>query len=84
MHETKGFCRNAPQKVHPNFAQNLGRQILGNTFSALNWSGLNYFLEFSDFFSELLGASGSEVPDSSRETFETFRGFGALGSAEGG
>ena len=29
----KGFSRNSSQKVHPNFAQNLGRQILGNTFS---------------------------------------------------
>ena len=32
----KGFCRNSPQKVHPNFAQNLGRQILRNTFSGLD------------------------------------------------
>ena len=29
----KGFSRNSPQKVHANFARNLGRQILGNTFS---------------------------------------------------
>ena len=28
------FNRNSPQKVHPNFAQNLGRHILGNTFSS--------------------------------------------------
>ena len=35
IHKIKGFSRNSPQKVHPNFAQNLGRQILGNTFSGL-------------------------------------------------
>ena len=35
IHKKKGFRRNSPQKVHPNFAQNLGRQILGNTFSGL-------------------------------------------------
>ena len=29
------FRRNSPQKVHPKFAQNLGKQILGNTFSGL-------------------------------------------------
>ena len=36
----KGFSRNSPQKVHPNFAENLGREILGNTFSGLEkiWS----------------------------------------------
>ena len=28
----KGFGRNSRQKVHPNFAQNLGRQILGIPF----------------------------------------------------
>ena len=33
----KGFSRNSPRKVHPNFAQNLGRKILGNTFSGLNY-----------------------------------------------
>ena len=32
----KGFGGNSPRKVHPNFAQNMGRQILGNTFSGLN------------------------------------------------
>ena len=31
----KGFSRNSPPKVHLNFAQNLGRQILGNTLSGL-------------------------------------------------
>ena len=35
IHKIKGFSRNSPQKVHPNFAQNLGRQILGNTFLGL-------------------------------------------------
>ena len=35
----KGFSRNSPQKVHPNFAQNLGSRILGNTFSGLNKRG---------------------------------------------
>ena len=35
IHKMKGFSRNSPQKVHPNFAQNLGRQILGNTFLGL-------------------------------------------------
>ena len=39
IHKMKGFSRNSPQKVHPNFAQNLGRQILGNTLSGLkNWN----------------------------------------------
>ena len=37
IHNMKGFSRNSPQKVHPNFAENLGRQILGNTF----WSAAN-------------------------------------------
>ena len=32
-HKIKGFSKNSLQKVHPNFAKNLGRQILGNTFS---------------------------------------------------
>ena len=36
-HRMKGFSRNSLQKVHPNFAQNLGRQILGNTFSGLKF-----------------------------------------------
>ena len=35
-HKRKDFSRNSPQKVHPNFAGNLGREILGNTFSGLN------------------------------------------------
>ena len=35
IHDMKGFMRNSPPKVHPNFAQNLGREILGNTFSVL-------------------------------------------------
>ena len=28
IHKIKGFSRNSRQKVYPNFAQNLGRQIL--------------------------------------------------------
>ena len=36
IHEMKGFGRNSPQNVHPNFAQSLGRQILGNTFPSPN------------------------------------------------
>ena len=36
IHKMKGFCRNSLQKVHANFAQKLGRQILGNTFSGRN------------------------------------------------
>ena len=37
IRKMKGFSSgNSPQKVHPNFAQNLGRQILGNTFSGLD------------------------------------------------
>ena len=36
IHKLKGFSMNSPQEVHPNFAQNLGRQILGNTFSGLD------------------------------------------------
>ena len=43
----KGFSRNSPQKVHPNFAQNLGRQILGNTFSGLNKIQSRFFVTFS-------------------------------------
>ena len=35
IHKMKGFGKNSPQKVHPDFAQNLDRQILGNTFSGL-------------------------------------------------
>ena len=37
----KGFSRNSPQKVHPNFTQNLGRHILGNTFSGLKFGTWN-------------------------------------------
>ena len=33
IHKSKGFSGNSTQKVHPNFAQNFGRQILENTFS---------------------------------------------------
>ena len=44
IHKMKGLSRNSPQKVHPNFAQNLGRQILGNTFSGLKRS----FLQIPD------------------------------------
>ena len=32
-HKIKGFSKNSHQKVHPNFAKILGRQILGNTLS---------------------------------------------------
>ena len=35
IYKMKGFSRNSPQKVHANFAENLGREILGNTFSGL-------------------------------------------------
>ena len=35
IHKMEVFSRNSPPKIHPNFAQNLGRQILGNTFSGL-------------------------------------------------
>ena len=42
IHKMKGFTRNSPQKVHPNFAQNLGRQILGNTFSGLNYLAISH------------------------------------------
>ena len=41
IHKMKGFSRNLPPKVHPNFAQNLGRQILGNTFSGLIEEGID-------------------------------------------
>ena len=37
----KGFSKSSHQKVHPNFAKNLGRQILGNTFSGPNVNGLS-------------------------------------------
>ena len=35
-HKIKGFSKKSPQKVHPNFAENLGRRILGNTLSDPN------------------------------------------------
>ena len=35
-HKMKGFGRNSPPKVDPNFAQNLGRQFLGMPFFASN------------------------------------------------
>ena len=35
-HEKKGFCKNSHQKVHPHFTKNLGRRMLGNTFSGPN------------------------------------------------
>ena len=34
VHKMRDFSKNSRQKVHPNFAKNLGRQILRNTFSA--------------------------------------------------
>ena len=37
-HKIKVFGQNSPPKVHPNFAKNLGRQILGNTCSGPNSS----------------------------------------------
>ena len=37
IHKTKGFSRNSPQKVHPNLAKNLGREVFWNTFSGLNF-----------------------------------------------
>ena len=45
IHMLEGFGRNSPQKVHPNFTQNLGRQILGNTFS-----GLNLWIEYEEYW----------------------------------
>ena len=33
LHKLKVLSKNSPPKVHPNYAKNLGRQILGNTFS---------------------------------------------------
>ena len=33
LRKMKGFSKSSHQKVHPNFAKNLGRQILGNAFS---------------------------------------------------
>ena len=41
IHKIKGFGRNSPPKVHPNFAQKLGRQIIENTFSGLNFCTIN-------------------------------------------
>ena len=35
IHKMKAFGRNSPKKVHPNFAQNVGKQVLGNTFYGL-------------------------------------------------
>ena len=40
-HKIKGLSKNSHQKVHPNFAKILGRQILGNTLSAPKKTGEN-------------------------------------------
>ena len=42
IRKMKGFSRNSPERVHPNFAENLGRQILGNTFSVLKTTTNNH------------------------------------------
>ena len=44
IHKMKGFSKNSPQKVHPNFAQNSGRQILGETFSGPNYGKCRIWL----------------------------------------
>ena len=48
-HKIKGFSKNSHRKVHPNFAENLGRQILGNTISGpkLRWRLLRWRLTLS-------------------------------------
>ena len=35
VHLSCPITRNSARKIHPNFAQNLGRQIIGNTFYGL-------------------------------------------------
>ena len=37
-----GFSKNLHEKVHANFAQSLGRQILGNILSALKWEAYGH------------------------------------------
>ena len=56
IHKMKGFGRNSPPKVHPNFAQNVGRQILGNTFSGLKIMLLRIVPEFFEDFSCLISS----------------------------
>ena len=58
IHKIKGFRRNSPRKVHPNFAENLGREILGNTFSG--WGPARPLRG-------LPGTSGPEMPKKSRK-----------------
>ena len=44
IHKLKGFSENSPRKLHSNFAKNLGRQILENTFSGPRKKSIKGFL----------------------------------------
>ena len=73
---TEGFRRNSPQKVHPNFAQNLGRQILGHTIP---------FLASSDgtcFVGMLSGMS--QIPEGAQKVYSAdTKGAGKTGGGGG-
>ena len=86
IHKMKGFSRNSPQKVHPNFAQNLGRQILGNTFSGLSFLESTAVQMRGVLSSRLRGQEGPAIQMGGvlpyklevycRTFFETSRGWG--------
>ena len=65
----RGSSRNSPQKVHRNFAQNLGGQIFGNTFSGLKQRQYRQQLLYnrppSPFMLTSFGGSGAPDPRSS-------------------
>ena len=61
IRKMKGCSRNSPQKVHANFAQNLGRRILGNTFS-----GLMQILADSPSVLEIQACGGHRTPQKNR------------------
>ena len=67
--QLKGFSSNSPHKVHPNFAQNLGRQFLGNTCAGLksrerkispNFSCIK-FLQIRDVPTQIPGHPGHSL-----------------------
>ena len=54
-HKTQGFCKNSHEKVHRNFAKNLGRQILGNAFSMPQKLALSTNLYFASALRPCIG-----------------------------
>ena len=54
IHKNKGFSRNSHGKVHPNFAKNLGREILGNTFFSPNAGGIRSKILFEGPLKQVL------------------------------